>query len=187
MTEKRTCFGILAGATGLASLILIKEGEPGYYATEGYGPRSEELVDYFNAQQGITPAERAAFEFGSMFGWDLPGAQSDPHESHVTPLRIPGEHRDDYLERVKDAVLAKFHAKSLKVGQRVRVKVPVLVTGEDEEEYTTEAGALAQVTEVITLKNRQGFQICVSFIDDRGGYAYFDEADAIPFPLAVES
>lgn len=74
-----TCFGINPGAEGVDSLILIKRGERGYYPTEGYGAKSELLVDHFNARMGVTRAQRMAMEIGSMFGFDLPGADPDRH------------------------------------------------------------------------------------------------------------
>lgn len=69
----------------------------------------------------------------------------------------------------------------LRVGQRVFVWIPVDVTGEDDQgdelAFTTEAGALAQITGIDTFGAPQGFAVTVDFIDDRGGYATFDEAD----------
>ena len=34
-------------------------------------------VDDFNNTRGITPAQVLAMEIGSMFGWDVPGADPD--------------------------------------------------------------------------------------------------------------
>lgn len=102
------CFGIHPAETGLARLILIKHGESGYHPTEGYGARSEELVDLFNARMGITPAERAAMEFGSVFGWDIPGARAEAWTDRVKVPQREGESRASYLGRVKAEALARF-------------------------------------------------------------------------------
>ena len=69
-----TCYGILA-STG--DVIIIKNGEPGYYRTDINAGSKEEnvaLVDELNAKAGISKAQRAAMEAGSMFGWHVPGA-----------------------------------------------------------------------------------------------------------------
>ena len=51
--------------------IFIREGETGYFRAD-----EDDLdVDAWNASQGITVAQREAMEFGSMFGWDTPGAE----------------------------------------------------------------------------------------------------------------
>ena len=91
-------------------LILIRRGESGYHPAEGYAARSEELADLFNARLGVTPAERAAMEFGSMFGWDIPGADPNKHVDRVAVKPADGETRTDYLERVKAATLEAFRA-----------------------------------------------------------------------------
>ena len=94
----------------MEALILIRRGEKGYWPTEGYGARSEELVDLFNARLGVTPAERAAMEFGSLFGFDLPGARPEVHDN--VPSVDPGETREAYLDRVRAVALLTFQNKS---------------------------------------------------------------------------
>lgn len=49
--------------------ILIVRGEPGYYAAP-----ADTDPDGFNQRRGITEAQVQAMECGSMWGWDVPGA-----------------------------------------------------------------------------------------------------------------
>lgn len=52
--------------------IMIKRGVSGYW------PLREDFdVDGFNARHDVTPAQIAAMECGSMFGWDVPSADPD--------------------------------------------------------------------------------------------------------------
>ena len=54
--------------------IMIRRGVSGYYPA----PRTLD-VDGYNARRGITAAQREAMEIGSMFGWEVPGADPDNH------------------------------------------------------------------------------------------------------------
>lgn len=68
------CFSILP-STG--ELICIKRGESGYYPSDRNTPdreRNAEIANEANESLGVTPAQRQAMEIGSMFGWDVPGA-----------------------------------------------------------------------------------------------------------------
>ena len=60
------------------SPILIKRGVSGYWPA----PRPDFDVDGFNARQGITAAQVEAMQIGSMFGWDVPGADPDAWNKH---------------------------------------------------------------------------------------------------------
>lgn len=53
--------------------ILIKRGVSGYYPLPGRD------ADAFNKRHGVTKAQVMAMEIGSMFGWDVPGADPDTH------------------------------------------------------------------------------------------------------------
>lgn len=56
-------------AQGAPPVIGIRRGESGYY------PIFTRLsADELNAQNGVTPAQREAMHNGSLFGWDVPGA-----------------------------------------------------------------------------------------------------------------
>ena len=74
------CFSTLPG-TG--QLIGIKRGESGYYLSDWNTEdrvRNQELADESNRALGVTDAQRQAMEIGSMFGWEVPGADPAAYE-----------------------------------------------------------------------------------------------------------
>ena len=74
------CFSTLK-STG--QIICIKRGETGYYPAAGSSLDKEaniEAADSYNERLGVTPAQRQAMEVGSMFGWDVPGADPASYE-----------------------------------------------------------------------------------------------------------
>jgi len=48
--------------------ILVKRGEIGYWAAPNID------VDGYNSRKGITPAQKDAMQTGSVFGFNIPGA-----------------------------------------------------------------------------------------------------------------
>ena len=65
------------------SLIYIKKGEDGSFPSEwdvGNAEKNRHIADYNNKKRGITWAQRQAMEFGSMYGWDCPGADPGSYE-----------------------------------------------------------------------------------------------------------
>lgn len=56
------------------SAILIKRGVAGYWPA-----RPDFDVDRFNARYNISAAQVEAMQIGSMFGWEVPGADPDMH------------------------------------------------------------------------------------------------------------
>jgi hypothetical protein len=52
--------------------IMIRRGVRGYYPA----PPSLDVAG-FNARHNITEKQRTAMEIGSMFGWEVPGADPD--------------------------------------------------------------------------------------------------------------
>jgi len=77
------CYATL-NTTG--ELIKLVAGMSGFYRQGQKYPRTliaseditmDELADRWNADMGVTPAQREAMEIGSMWGWDVPGADPD--------------------------------------------------------------------------------------------------------------
>ena len=79
------CFSVLS-STG--ELILLKRGEGGFYHSTWSTDSREEnrrLADEGNERLNVTPAQRRAMEVGSMFGWDVPGADPAEYEAEEGP------------------------------------------------------------------------------------------------------
>jgi len=97
------CAGVLLSDH---SIIIIKRGELGYYATGTRGASLEEsnqLVDDWNEKNGITPEQRAACECGSMFGWDCGGARAERYKGRVEKApKVSGR----YITVTKSGALA---------------------------------------------------------------------------------
>lgn len=62
--------------------IVIQFGESGYRRVDMSKypmalSNARRFVKEMNDKMGVTPAQRSAMQFGSMFGWDTPGADPD--------------------------------------------------------------------------------------------------------------
>ncbi|PGR83667.1 hypothetical protein [Bacillus cereus] len=73
------CYGTLK-VTG--ETIIIKNGETGYFESEDQRP-AEELNEILE----VTKAEQKAMEWGSLYGWDTPGANPDRYNEDGTPKK----------------------------------------------------------------------------------------------------
>lgn len=58
-------------------LIILKKGVRGYYASgwdTGNREENQKIAQAHNRRRGISDIQEAAMSAGSMFGWNLPGA-----------------------------------------------------------------------------------------------------------------
>ena len=83
------CFGYLK-ATG--EIVVLQKGQKGYAPTEKFAENEtpQECVDSLNAAMGVTKAQAAAMEAGSIFGWHVPGADPKNYDANGVPLP-PGD------------------------------------------------------------------------------------------------
>jgi hypothetical protein len=65
--------------------IVTQFGESGYYENE---ITRETVADEYNKARNISPAQREAHYFGSMFAWDLPAANPDRYTETGHPLPL---------------------------------------------------------------------------------------------------
>lgn len=81
------CYSILP-STG--DVIIIKHGESGYYRCE-YSTEDKafnrEFANDRNAKLGVSKAQVEAMLAGSMYGWDVPAADSKSYDENGTLLR----------------------------------------------------------------------------------------------------
>lgn len=82
------CYGVnLTSKT----VIIIKRGESGYYKTN-MAPfatieEAQSIADEYNDRLGVTKDQASAMSVGSMFGWDVPGANPDNYDTEGRPLK----------------------------------------------------------------------------------------------------
>ena len=76
------CYSIL-GLTG--ELIILKKGESGYYRTD-YSTNNKlenlKLKDSYNDILGVDYVQEQCMKTGSMFGWDVPGADPNNYDEN---------------------------------------------------------------------------------------------------------
>lgn len=60
---------------GAAPVLKIVRGVSGYYPVHD----AKQTADELNSAAGVTEAQREAMHFGSMIGWNAPGADPDTH------------------------------------------------------------------------------------------------------------
>ena len=106
-----TCFSVLP-STG--QLIIIKNGENGYYPSEwdtGSREKNREIASDHNEQRGISDIQESAMLAGSMFGWNTPGANPQWYLDNAKYVNA------DILQgHVKDPVTGAYST-SVKIGE----------------------------------------------------------------------
>ena len=84
-------------------LIILRKGECGYYASDWDTRKREEnqnIAREHNRRRGISDIQEAAMSAGSMFGWNLPGA--DPqwyldNARYVNAMMAKGHIKDPVM------------------------------------------------------------------------------------------
>ncbi|NLD79649.1 MAG: hypothetical protein GX642_00555, partial [Smithella sp.] len=90
-----TCYGTLSD-TG--EVIIIKKAETGYYKTDiegGSKDQNRQLVDEYNRKLGVSKAQAEAMYAGSLFGWDVPGADPKNYDMDGNFINRKGRDRGD--------------------------------------------------------------------------------------------
>lgn len=88
-----SCYSILPDTK---ELIIINRGESGYYRCDFSEPGDNRaLADELNARGGVSKAQEEAMRIGSMFGWEVPGADPKNYDENGVPLKIKNRDRGD--------------------------------------------------------------------------------------------
>lgn len=91
------CYGVLP-STG--ELVIIKKGETGYYRTDidmGSKEENRSMAEEYNGKLGVSKAQSAAMQAGSMFGWHVPGADPKNYDEQGQAISHKSKGaRDDY-------------------------------------------------------------------------------------------
>ena len=89
------CYGV-NNMTG--EIILLKKGEKGFYKTDIPTKDKAESVEFaneYNEKLGVTKAQAAAMYWGSLCGFDTPGADPKQYDETGHIIRRPREDRGD--------------------------------------------------------------------------------------------
>ena len=89
------CYSTLAETN---ELIILKKGESGYYRSECDSrdrDLTRALADEYNAKLGVTKAQESAMKCGSMFGWDVPGADPKSYDASGLPIKSARDRGDE--------------------------------------------------------------------------------------------
>jgi hypothetical protein len=63
-------------------VILLKRGQVGYFPYYEGTIKGKEAARELNNEIGVSAAEAAAMKIGSMFGWNLPGANPERYDEN---------------------------------------------------------------------------------------------------------
>ncbi len=86
------CYSVLPNSD---EIIIVQKGEDGSYRTDKYGhdrETAQAIVNEHNSRNGVTKAQEAAMLFGSIYGWDKPGADPKYYDEQSEPIKY--KHRD---------------------------------------------------------------------------------------------
>lgn len=103
-----TCFSTLPGE---GKLIILKRGEKGYYPSDwetGSEKENKLIADTHNRRCGLNPAQVMAMQVGSMFGFDVPGANP---QSYLDEARLVGTyplHSRAMLKGLDDSIFGNL-------------------------------------------------------------------------------
>ena len=93
------CYSVLQSTQ---EWVLIKRNVKGYFPTN-WGKTTPEAVKQINQRLGVSQAESLAMEFGSMFGWDKPGADPALYEDKgLRPEKPMGGLETAYKQMLKE-------------------------------------------------------------------------------------
>ena len=90
-----TCYGTL-GSTG--DIIIIKKAETGYYKTDiegGSKDQNRQVADEYNRKLGVSKAQAEAMSAGSLFGWDVSGADPKSYDMDGNVINRRSKDRGD--------------------------------------------------------------------------------------------
>ena len=88
------CYGLRRETS---DIVIIKRNETGYYKTDIFtanGDEARSLVDEYNAKLGVSKAAAAAMYWGSLYGFDTPGADPKQYDANGN-LRNPKHDRGE--------------------------------------------------------------------------------------------
>lgn len=80
------------------AVVILKRGETGYYKTDiPYSTKEEarELVSEYNGKLGVTKAQEEAMRAGSMFGFQVPGADPKNYDENGQAIKPRQKDRGD--------------------------------------------------------------------------------------------
>ena len=100
----KMCYAV-NGVTG--KVISIKLGEHGYHETtiRTFSPEeSKAVVSALNSKLGVSKAQAVAMYVGSLFNWDVPGADPDNYNDDGTAKKLPEPSKEDVVARYKERV-----------------------------------------------------------------------------------
>ncbi|MDE6590694.1 MAG: hypothetical protein K2K53_10215, partial [Oscillospiraceae bacterium] len=89
------CYCVLPSSD---EIIIVKKGESGYYRMDKYGhdrAEAQAIVDECNEIGGVTKAQAAAMLAGSMFGWEVPGADPKNYDEQCHLIKPKHSDRGD--------------------------------------------------------------------------------------------